>query len=46
MSSKATASSKQYLITRKNPATGFIEPVVYTGSLRHKPAGWAVVREL
>lgn len=37
---------KQYEITRKNPKTGFKETTVYTGSLRNKPTGWKVVKEV
>lgn len=36
---------KQYLLERKNPKTGFIERIVYTGSLKLKPKGWKVVKE-
>lgn len=44
MSKKASVSSQIHLLTRKNPTTGYAESLVYTGTLRDKPAGWLVVR--
>lgn len=46
MSRPAIVSGREYLLARKNPRTGFTETLIYTGSLRQKPAGWALVREL
>jgi hypothetical protein len=46
MSRQAIVSGRVYLLARKNPRTGFTETIVYTGSLRQKPSGWKVVREL
>lgn len=34
-----------YLLTRKNPKTGFTETIVYTGNLKNKPKGWKVVNK-
>lgn len=38
--------AQQYLLQRRNPETGFTEKVVYTGSLRQKPKGWSVVKQV
>ncbi len=46
MSAKATVGGREYLLTRKNPKTGFSETIVYTGARAHKPKGWSIVREL
>lgn len=46
MSRKAIVSGQQYLLTRKDPKTGFNETLIYEGSLRQKPQGWTLVRSL
>ncbi len=46
MSARATVSGREYLLTRKNPRTGYIETIIYTGARAHKPEGWSIVREL
>lgn len=35
---------KKYLIERTCPKSGFVESIVYTGSLLNKPKGWIVIR--
>lgn len=35
---------KIHVISRKNPHTGFIETINYTGPIRNKPKGWKVIR--
>jgi hypothetical protein len=35
-----------HLIEKKSPKTGYFERVVFSGSLRGKPKGWRVVREI
>lgn len=37
---------RQYLLERKCRTTGFVETIVYTGSLRNKPQGWMVVKKV
>lgn len=37
---------KQYELERRNPDTGFKETVIYTGSLKNKPKGWKVKKEV
>jgi hypothetical protein len=34
-----------YTLQRKNPKTGYLETVQYTGSLRNKPKGYSVVKK-
>lgn len=46
MSEKSSVTGRQYLLSRKNPKTGFTETLIYEGSLRQKPTGWTVVQPL
>lgn len=46
MSRKATCSGHEYLLSRKNPRTGFTERIIYTGSLSQKPKGWTLLKAL
>ncbi len=46
MSSKAIVSGREFLLTRKNPRTGFTETILYVGARAQKPKGWSVVRAL
>lgn len=46
MTRKSIVPNRQYLLTRKNPRTGFQETLVYEGELRQKPQGWKLVRPL
>lgn len=38
-------SYKVLELQRKNPHTGYIEKIVYTGSKKNKPKGWKIIRE-
>lgn len=42
---KALVSNHKYQISRKNKQ-GYIETIVYTGSLRNKPKGWKVIKRI
>jgi len=46
MSSKATVPNRVYLLSRVNKVTGYTQTVNYVGSLRLKPKGWKVVKQL
>jgi hypothetical protein len=35
-----------YIMQRRNPRTGFVETLTYTGSLSNKPKGWKVIKKL
>lgn len=35
-----------WLISRKNPKTGFFEMIHFTGNIKQKPKGWMVVEEV
>lgn len=35
-----------YQIKRKDPKTGFLETIHYTGSIANKPKGWKIVRKI
>lgn len=39
-------SNTKYLISRKNPKTGFRETTIFTGNLKGKPKGWKVEHKL
>jgi len=46
MSHQSSVSGREYLLSRKNPKTGFSETLIYTGSLAQKPKGWTLLRAL
>lgn len=46
MSHKSRVSGREYLLSRKNPKTGFSETLIYTGSLTQKPKGWTLLKAL
>ena len=46
MSRKSAVAGRHYLLTRKDPRTGFQENLVYEGPLRQKPQGWTLARPL
>lgn len=45
MAKRVRSKDLCYLLWRRNER-GYIERVVYTGSLRHKPKGWRVETSL
>ena len=39
-------NKKVYIIERKNSQTGFIERIQYTGSIKNKPKGWKIIKQI
>ena len=37
---------RRYLLQRTCSRTGFVQTIVYTGSLRFKPRGWRLAQEI
>jgi hypothetical protein len=37
---------QQYQLERVNPKTGYLDRIVYTGSLKQKPRGWSVIEAI
>ena len=35
-----------YLITRKDPITGYNETIQYTGNIKQKPKKWRIVKQI
>jgi len=46
MGARSTVPSTKYLIERRDPKTGHVERITFTGRLRDKPKGWKVVKKV
>lgn len=44
MGSRALIKDQVHTLSRKNPSTGRVERISFTGDLRTKPQGWQVVK--